>query len=105
MTRDMDGTTGGSAAGAEVAKSAAPGKVARMEGQSPEYGMVIVNVRFLPNGLVNSITYLPESMTPQAWFDFLCHAAPQTYRPLSGGRGTFTIERDDFAAICGRLAQ
>lgn len=67
---------------------------------APRYiGDVVVNVRFLPNGLVNTITHRPDHLSPQAWFDHLCHSAPGNYRPLSGGRGTFVITVDDFTPI------
>lgn len=66
---------------------------------------IIVNVRFLPNGLVNTITQKPEHLSPQDWFDYLCKAVPLAYRPLSGGRGTFTIEADDFTALRSALPQ
>jgi hypothetical protein len=62
-------------------------------------GDIIINVRFFPNGLVNTITYQPEHMSAQAWFDHLCRMAPDSYRPLSGGRGSFAIASDAFATI------
>ncbi len=65
---------------------------------------VVVNVRFMPNGLVNTIPNLPEAMRPQVWFDHLCRSAPLTYKPLSGGRGTFVIGRDEFATIRSAVA-
>ncbi len=61
--------------------------------------VIIVNVRFLPNGLVNSITQCPEGVTAQEWFDKLCRAFPTTYSPLSGGRGAFKILADEFSAL------
>ncbi len=70
------------------------------EKAKPEFiGRVVIDVRFHPNGLVNIINQKPANMDPQDWFDFLCkNSAP--YRPLSGGRGNFTIPADRFAEIC-----
>jgi hypothetical protein len=55
---------------------------------------IVINARFLPNGLVDTITHRPEQLSPQEWFDRLCMAAPQTYQPLAGGRGAFKIPSD-----------
>jgi hypothetical protein len=38
---------------------------------------IVVNARFLPNGLVDTITHRPDQMSPQQWFDRLCTAVPQ----------------------------
>lgn len=55
---------------------------------------IVINARFRPNGLVDTITHRPEKLSPQEWFDRLCMAAPQTYQPLAGGRGAFKISND-----------
>jgi hypothetical protein len=60
---------------------------------------VVINVRFAPDGLVCALTYQPEHMTPQAWFDHLCRMAPHSFRALAGGRGSFSLNREEFAAI------
>lgn len=60
---------------------------------------IIVNVRFLPNGLVDFVTNQPQHMSSQAWFDHLCRMAPEHYKALSGGRGSFCINADEFAAL------
>lgn len=62
-------------------------------------GNVVVEVRFHPNGLVRMINQKPANMDPQDWFDFLCKQGA-SYRPLSGGRGTFSIEAEKFDDIC-----
>jgi hypothetical protein len=60
---------------------------------------VVIDVRFHPNGLVNTANHRPEHIAPQDWFDLLCRQAPSTYRPLAGGRGSFRIDRDLFDRI------
>lgn len=66
------------------------------EGLGPD---VVVNARFSPNGLIDTITHRPEQLSAQEWFDRLCHAAPEAYHPLAGGRGAFKIPCDRFDAI------
>jgi hypothetical protein len=55
---------------------------------------IVINARFLPNGLVDTITHRPDQLSPQEWFDRLCYAAPPAYQPLAGGRGAFRIPSD-----------
>jgi len=62
-------------------------------------GEVVVNVRFLPNGLVNNITHKPEHLSHQEWFDRLCRVTSGAFMPLSGGRGAFRIDGADFQLI------
>jgi hypothetical protein len=62
-------------------------------------GEVVVNVRFQPNGLVNSINNKPEHLGNQDWFDRLCRTASPYFRALSGGRGVFSIPGDTFQMI------
>jgi hypothetical protein len=62
-------------------------------------GDIIIDVRFHPNGLVNSANHRPAKISPQDWFDLLCRAAPGTYQPLAGGRGSFRIRREEFDRI------
>lgn len=66
---------------------------------------VVIHARFHPNGLVNTINQRPEQLSPQDWFDYLCHAAPTTYQPLAGGRGAFRIPSDDFDVILREQAK
>jgi hypothetical protein len=70
--------------------------------QGAVVGEVVVDVRFHPNGLVNTINHRPENLSPQGWFDRLCHADPKAYRALSGGRGTFLFSHNEFDAILAR---
>ncbi len=60
---------------------------------------VVIQARFHPNGLINTINQRPDHLSPQDWFDYLCRAAPSTYQPLAGGRGAFHIGSEDFEAI------
>ncbi len=60
---------------------------------------IVINARFLPNGLVDTITHRPEQLSPQEWFDRLCTAVPRAYQPLAGGRGAFKIPGDVLDAI------
>jgi len=62
-------------------------------------GEVVINVRFQPNGLVNSITHKPENLSAQDWFDRLCRVTSGCFMPLSGGRGAFRIDGADFQLI------
>lgn len=60
---------------------------------------IVINARFRPNGLVETITYRPEQLSAQEWFDRLCAAVPQAYQPLAGGRGAFRIPSEVLDAI------
>lgn len=63
------------------------------------HGVVVVNVRFQPNGLVNMINQKPQGLNDQEWFDRLCRVASGHYLALSGGRGAFSIPGDTFQLI------
>jgi hypothetical protein len=56
---------------------------------------VILHVRFAPNGTVVEISERPQSLTPQAWFDFLSDKAGDVYQALAGGRGVFRLTRTE----------
>ncbi len=62
-------------------------------------GVVVVNVRFYPNGLVLNINNKPQDINDQDWFDRLCRVASGHFMPLSGGRGAFCIPGDKFQLI------
>jgi len=64
-------------------------------------GKVVIDVRFHPNGRVNMINNRPANMSAQDWFDFLCKKTG-SFRPLSGGRGSFAIPNEEFAQICAQ---
>jgi hypothetical protein len=99
MSKEGDsGTQVGDAPAVDAAASRSPKPASRGAPSSQGVlGRVIVNVRFYPTGLVNTITNIPGQMSAQSWFDHLCRTLPDTYRPLSGGRGSFAIDADDFA--------
>lgn len=65
---------------------------------------VVVYARFLPNGLVETINYRPEQLSPQEWFDRLCLAAPHAYQPLAGGRGVFRLPSGVLEALWSERA-
>jgi hypothetical protein len=97
---DLAAAAAGAKAIETPADVVAPAKINHGGGVLAE---VVVNVRFQPNGLVNTINQRPGRLSPQEWFDILCRAAPLTYQPLSGGRGAFRIGGDDFDVILQNL--
>jgi hypothetical protein len=104
MTKDVESGLEAVAVAAEAtaissSRGKQPAALEQRGGADRLSGNVVVNVRFAPDGLVCAVTFRPEHMSPQAWFDHLCRMAPQTYRALSGGRGSFCIGRDDFAVM------
>jgi hypothetical protein len=104
MTKDVDSQFEGvSIAAEEIASLAARSAQPAASGQPAEvdsaHSKVVINIRFSPDGLVCSATYRPEHMSPQVWFDHVCRMAPEAYMPLSGGRGSFCIGREEFAVI------
>lgn len=72
-------------------KETSPGIGSAVPGTS---GDIVVQARFFPNGLVDTISFRPDPLSPQEWFDRLCSAVPQSYQPLAGGRGAFRIPSD-----------
>ncbi|MGO9674365.1 MAG: hypothetical protein ACLPSF_09415 [Methylocella sp.] len=60
---------------------------------------VSINVRFHPDGSVNTIDALPRQFGRQEWFYRLCRAEDSKYQVFAGGRGRFRIQRDSFEAI------
>ncbi len=60
---------------------------------------VTVNVRFHPDGAVNSIDALPRQFSRQEWFYRLCRAEASKYEVFAGGRGRFRIDRTGFEAL------
>lgn len=67
--------------------------------------LVIIHVRFVPDGTVVEIGERPEGLSPQEWFDLLSEKiGGTTYQALSGGRGIFRLTReqvDGFKAEAG----
>lgn len=68
-------------------------------------GDVIVNVRFFPDGTVNTIDNRPVDMSAQAWFHHLCRTAPNYFQALAGGRGHYRIPFESFQAILQQTAK
>lgn len=58
-----------------------------------ETQIVMIHLRFAPDGSVTEISERPTSLSPQAWFDFLSDNAATVYQPLAGGRGVFRLSR------------
>ena len=56
--------------------------------------IVMLHVRFSPDGTVVEISERPEPNSAQAWFDWISLNAPDAYQALSGGRGVFRIARE-----------
>lgn len=54
---------------------------------------VIVHASFAPDGTCLVIGEQPAWATPQRWFDHLSRNTENCFRPLQGGRGTFTLSR------------
>jgi hypothetical protein len=57
-------------------------------------GIVLIHVRFSPDGGVTEIGERPSGASPQQWFNRLSDAGNTHYQPLSGGRGVFRVARD-----------
>ena len=64
-----------------------------------ESQIVLVHVRFAPNGVVVEISERPAALSPQEWFNSLCDKASDAYQPLAGGRGVFRLTRP----ACGSI--
>lgn len=58
-----------------------------------ESQIVLVHVRFAPNGAVVEISERPAALSPQDWFNSLSDKASNAYQPLAGGRGVFRLTR------------
>ncbi|MGE0113760.1 MAG: hypothetical protein AB7T07_02585 [Steroidobacteraceae bacterium] len=66
--------------------------------------VVMIHVRFAPNGTVTEISERPNSANPQAWFNYLTGLVGEAYQPLSGGRGIFRVDKtalDGFKSALG----
>ena len=59
-----------------------------------ENGLVMIHVRFSPDGSVTEIGERAPGSSAQNWFNRLSNGAGASYRPLSGGRGLFRLPRD-----------
>ncbi len=68
-------------------------------------GDVIVNIRFFPDGTVNTIDNRPSDMSAQAWFHHLCRTAPNYFQVFAGGRGHYRIPFESFQTILSQTAK
>jgi hypothetical protein len=59
---------------------------------------VVINVRFYPDGSVNSIGEKPAHLAPQDWFKVLCEAR-LSFQALAGGRGAFRLQAHELEAL------
>jgi hypothetical protein len=57
--------------------------------------LVMIHVRFSPDGAVTEIGERPGVATPVSWFNLLSEKAGESFQPLSGGRGVFRVARGD----------
>jgi hypothetical protein len=61
--------------------------------------IVILHVRFAPDGSVTEIAERPVALRPNEWFDRLTGRCGEQFQPLSGGRGVFRIPRGELDAL------
>lgn len=54
---------------------------------------VLIHASFAPDGSCLVIGEQPAWATPQQWFNCLSRYTVNSFRPLAGGRGTFTLSR------------
>jgi hypothetical protein len=57
--------------------------------------LVLIHVRFAPDGAVTNISEQPTALSPLEWFNTLSLHAGGSYQALAGGRGVFRLTRDD----------
>lgn len=69
------------------------------ENQSRAESEVMIHVRFAPDGAVSEISGRPAQLTPQAWFNALSTNCGNSFRALTGGRGTFAIAADKLSEL------
>jgi hypothetical protein len=61
--------------------------------------LVMIHVRFAPNGEVTEIGERPAGTSAQDWFNRLSQHHGNGYQPLSGGRALFRISRDEVDSL------
>ena len=61
--------------------------------------LVMIHVRFAPNGDVTEIGERPAGTTAQGWFNRLSQQSGNGYQPLSGGRAIFRIGRNEVDSL------
>ena len=62
-------------------------------------GLILILVRFAPDGDVSAIGEKPATISEQEWFKRLNGKAGDVYQPLAGGRGVFRLERARLNAL------
>lgn len=65
---------------------------------------VMIHVRFAPNGEVVEIGERPADATPREWFNCLSDKAGTHYRTFAGGRGVFSLTRQEIDMLKGDFA-
>lgn len=103
MTLDVDAVIHEAADAAIAPQSAAASAPAALK--TPDLGDVIVNIRFFPDGTVNTIDNRPAQISAQDWFHLLCRKAPFSFCSLAGGRGHYRIPFANFQAIVAEAAK
>ncbi len=61
--------------------------------------VIIIHVRFAPDGTVNEIGERPPSLSAQQWYVKLAGSFGSAFQALSGGRGVFRVSAEDIAAL------
>ena len=58
-----------------------------------ENDLVVIHMRYAPNGTVTEISERPAGESAQNWFNRLSEHPANGYQPLSGGRAVFRMPR------------
>jgi hypothetical protein len=69
------------------------------EGYRLAGNVVLIHVRFRPDGSVWEIAECPEGLSPEGWFKRLCARVGDKFQARTGGRGMFRISLDQFEAL------
>ncbi len=64
-----------------------------------ENNLIMIHVRFAPNGTVTEISERPANASAQEWFNYLNRNTFDCYQVLSGGRGLFRLARERLDAL------
>jgi hypothetical protein len=66
-----------------------------------ENNLVVIHMRYAPNGTVIEISERPAGESAQDWFNRLSEYPSNGYQPLSGGRAVFRISRAEIDSLKG----
>jgi hypothetical protein len=69
-----------------------------------ESAIVMIHVRFAPNGTVVEISERPAAVSLQDWFNWLSDNAGDVYQALAGGRGLFRLTPEKLEALRAGVA-